>query len=254
MWLNLVWCEHWEKQQLRARSLCAHFDIVAEADSLLSDWADLARVGQVAWKELWLHLRKLAYSFFFHYHLSSRDVSFVHWSLLVTASRLWWSVFREEQVSPWCSPLLCQHIWKICIRTKGIHQGMLKICRFALMVRGNSSTQCAPSIPLMAQALFLLPSISPCLSGQWFTNITGWNVCFGKQARGILAGKRRGTYSTSTSHGHMDVGMEHYLEGLCTGNRGMRCGLWQGALMGTTSLPQVKRCFTQTSCKGLVSS
>lgn len=79
-------------------------------------WAELARAGKLAWKELWL--RKFAYSLFFHYHLNSRGVSFVHWSLLVTTNRLWWSVFREAQVSPWCSPLLCQHIWKIWIRMR----------------------------------------------------------------------------------------------------------------------------------------
>lgn len=64
--------------------------------------------------------------------------------------------------------------------------------------------QCAPSIPLMAQAVFLLPCISLCLSGQWFTNprmkCLLWETSY-------PSGKRRGMHSTSRSHEHIDRGI-----------------------------------------------
>lgn len=176
----------------------------------------------------------LILSLFFHYHLNSRDatVSFVRWLLLVTRNRLWWSVFREAQVSPWCSPLRCQHIWKIWIGRSGIHQGMLKICRFALWWEKT-----APQSVLLPSLYWHKPS-----SSSRFPVPLRMMIYQYPRLKCLLWEKRMRDPSweedsTSTSHGHMDVGMEHFLEGLSTGSRDVRCGLWQSALMGTSSPP-----------------
>lgn len=108
-----------------------------------------------------LQVRKFAYSLFFRYHLSSRDILFctlisvshseqalrncfqrsTGFSLVLTTALSTWKYLKILHQNQWYPPANAQN---------------LQICS---MVRGKNTTECAPSTPLMAKALLLLPSI-----------------------------------------------------------------------------------------------
>lgn len=107
------------------------------------------------------------------------EISPVPSSLLVITDRLWWSV------SPWCSSLLCQCIWKIWIGMRGIHEGILRLQICTTVGVKSINSVCSLHASNGIQALFLLLSISLCPLERWFTDTTHWNVSFGKQVWGI---------------------------------------------------------------------
>lgn len=93
----------------------------------------------------------------------------------------------------------------------------LQICT---MVRGNSTTECAPSIHLKS-CFSSLPF--PCVSQDSDLPISQTEMSALETSTRDPSWEQERPLQYSTSHG--DVGMEPFLEGLCAGIRAMRFGL-----------------------------